>query len=490
MGDSQVTLFQPNFNRSVHVEARADRLSADTGALLLRELMDRLGLTRLLLEHLEDPRDAALVTHPFEELLRTQLLLLAQGWSRGSDVALLGRDPTLRLAISKRRSDHALREAVGREPEGLCSQATLSRLLAILSSAENRDGLRNVLLDAAERRYRTYGAGRLAELTLDMDSLPLVVHGHQAESDYNGHYKTRCYHPLLVRSDRGDYLGARLRSGNVHTADGGLDFVLPILRWAKCQAKRVWLRIDAGFPEPNLLTALDTEKVDYVARLRGNTKLNKLAAPYLRRPPGRPPLEGRTWLHELSYGAKSWGRERRVVLVVIERPGEQGHLFLDHFFLLTSATKKEMDGKALLEHYRQRGTAEADFGAWQNALEPALSSTTRPKTHYREQEVQVRSEAVDAFATNEARLLLSLLAANLLHAGAELCSRAERQAYSRQRFRRAVLKASSRILLGKGCVTVVLDAARAALWTGVWTELQRTYPTRGSPGARALPTPA
>jgi hypothetical protein len=274
----------------------------------------------------------------------------------------------------------------------------------------------------------------------------------------------------------------------VHTADGGLDFALPILRWAKTQAKRVWLRVDAGFPEPTLLGALEEEEIQYVARLRGNAVLNRMAEPHLTRPPGRPPREGRTWLHELSYGARSWDRERRVVLVVIERPDEQQHLFLDHFFLLTSATAEEMDAATLLEHYRQRGSAEKDFGAWQAALEPALSSTTRPKTEYQGRRVKNPVESVDAFAMNEARLLLSLLAANLLHAGAELWSRVEGKRCSRQRFQQWLLKAGSRVLLGGRRVTVVLDAVRARLWTGWWQQLNRLYPARGSPNLKALPT--
>jgi hypothetical protein len=49
----------------------------------------------------------------------------------------------------------------------------------------------------------------------------------------------------------------------------------------------------------------------YVARLKGNAVLARLAAPFLNRPPGRPPAEGRLWTYELRYRAGSWSRERR-----------------------------------------------------------------------------------------------------------------------------------------------------------------------------------
>jgi hypothetical protein len=52
MGEVQGTLFALDFNRSVQVEARPERLPADTGALLLRELSDKLGLPALVERHL------------------------------------------------------------------------------------------------------------------------------------------------------------------------------------------------------------------------------------------------------------------------------------------------------------------------------------------------------------------------------------------------------------------------------------------------------
>lgn len=490
MGESQGTLFQPEFNRSLRVEARPERLTSDSGVLLLRELMDRSGLSWLLREHLSDARDPGRVTHEFSELLRTALLLDAQGWHAHSEAGFLRADPALRLAVSSRRGDRPLRPARGREAEGLCSQATLSRLLQALSLDANREALGTVFLEWAAGRARAAGPHRDAEVTLDLDSVPCEVYGSQPGSAYNGHYGMRCYHPLVVRWDRGDFLGAALRPGNAHTAAGGLDFVLPMLRWARGQARRVWLRVDAGFPEPTLLDTLEAEGFHYVARLKTNAVLERMAAPLLRRPVGRPPVEGRTWLHELTYQAAKWSRPRRIVLVVLERGGEQGHLFLDHFFLLTDIAAAEVDAGALLERYRARGLAEKEFGDWKSSLSLALSSTSRPKSHYRGQRVRTQATAMDAFAANEARLLLSLLAANLLHAGAELLSADGRAQMSRARFRALVLKAAGRVLLSGRHITLVIGAAHATLWLRFCERLQQVYPARGSPHFQALPTPA
>ena len=93
----------------------------------------------------------------------------------------------------------------------------------------------------------------------------------------------------------------------------------------------------------------------------------------------------------------------------------------------------------------------------------------------------------DSFATNEVRLLMSLLSANLLHAGAELLGRASREKLSRERFRTLLLKAAARVLLGGRTVTVVIEATRARLWSSFWQQMERIYPARGSPQAQALP---
>jgi len=486
MGEVQGTLFRLECNTSVEVEARPERLTSDAGVVLMRELSDRLGLPALIRRHLTDPRDAARTRHPFVELVRTRVLALAQGWRDQDDVSLLRDDPAFRLAVSRRRGDSPLRKPLGNDPEGLCSQPTLSRLMRTLGTEANRAGLGAILRMIVAP---ILGMGR-KEITVDLDSLPYEVHGHQPGSAWNGHYRTRCYHPIVASVLGRFFLGARLRPGNVHTADGELDFVLPILRWLKGFIPRVWLRADAGFPAPSFLDALEAEEIPYVFRLRSNRTLDQLAQPFLRRPPGRPPAEGRTWLHELSYSATSWSRTRRVVLVVVERPDAQQHLFLDHFFLLTHVSVEEESAEALLHRYRQRGTAEADFGDCHAAIPPCLSSAPRPKQHYRGQPVHAAAGDHDAFATNEAELLLSLLAANLMAAGAELLHTEGDSRMSRERFRTLLLKTAARVLLGKRRITLVIQSARARLWQTFWKRLHAWPLPRGSPPPHPLPSPA
>ena len=61
MGET-LTIFSTTFNRCAQIEARADHLSADSGALLLREIMERTGIVEWMTEWLIDGRNPHLIT--------------------------------------------------------------------------------------------------------------------------------------------------------------------------------------------------------------------------------------------------------------------------------------------------------------------------------------------------------------------------------------------------------------------------------------------
>jgi hypothetical protein len=464
------------FNKSLHIEVRQERLTSEAGAVLLREAIERLDLMTWLEGRLLDTRDPDLVTHPLEELLRTSLILLGQGWRDQDDADALRHDAILRLTVSNRGGvlpldrrpepdeDGQPLSKNPTHPDGLASQPTLSRFFRMLSSEVNRAVLREGLLETASRRIKAARRGRrMRHLTIDVDSLPIEVAGHQPGSAYNGHYHARVYHPLVATiAETGDLIDARLREGNVHTASGALEFILPLLDAAEKKLCLIAaLRLDAGFPEEELLHALEGRGTPYVARVKNNAVLDRMAEPLLKRPPGRPPAEPRAWFHEMTYRAESWSQPRRVVLVVQERPGE---LFLHHFWLITNRTGAQMSGEALLEEYRERGTAEGHMGELMDVLDPALSSSPRQKSHYRHLLPTALTPAGDSFVINEVVLLLNVLAYNIVHAVRVQTEAATREGWSLRRLRERVLRVAGRVLLhGRRAVLVIADPS-AALW--------------------------
>ena len=107
-------------------------------------------------------------------------------------------------------------------------------------------------------------------VVLDMDSTEIPVYGQQENSAYNGHFESTCYHPLLLFNREGDCLAAKLRSGNVHSADGWEDMLLPEIERQQKLGKEVVFRADAAFAKPEIYEALEERGVDYAIRLPAN----------------------------------------------------------------------------------------------------------------------------------------------------------------------------------------------------------------------------
>ena len=445
MGESLST-WTPSCNSSVRVELSGQRTTSDSGALLLREALDNSGAVEALEDNLVDPRHPLRIRHSLASQLRTLVLQRAMGWIDLSDTDSLRRDPLWQLACSDARGMTPL-------AQDRPSQATLSRLLTCLGRNDNIDAVHEGLLRLVLWRLTSLKNGeRPRQLTLDIDGLPIEVHGHQGGSAYHGLYGARIYSPLVAAlAETGDMVGGLLREGNAGPAENA-DTWIPHLvkRLNESTGAQVRVRIDAGFTDNDTLEALEDRGIEYLGRLRSHTGLQKLAAPLLKRPPGRPPEQPREWCHDLAYQAGSWPAPRRVVLVVQERPDD---LLLHAFFLVTNLSKFDWPPEKVLALYRKRGSAEAHMGEVKSALDVHLSSTDRGA-----------STVQGVMARNEVSLLLSLYAYQVLHGLRCLLERQTRQGWSLSRMREQVLKVAATLRLHARRITVHLGAAADKWW--------------------------
>ena len=108
-------------------------------------------------------------------------------------------------------------------------------------------------------------------VVLDMDSTEIPVYGAQERSACNGHFESTCYHPLLLFNREGDCLAAKLRPGNVHSAEGWEELLLPEIERRQQQGEEVVFRADAAFAKPELYEVLEEREVKYAIRLPANT---------------------------------------------------------------------------------------------------------------------------------------------------------------------------------------------------------------------------
>ena len=213
MGEQQNQPFQLSFNPSLKVDFQGSRVTSDGGLLLVRELDERLGLSELIAEHLTDSRGKN-TQLPMADLLRQAVYSRLAGYEDVNDAERLSQDPTFRLMGSERiweRGAALTSRLQSFETELLTQEENLSGLAAI-----NRELIaRAEAIDSPQR------------VVLDMDSTEIPVYGQQEQSAYNGHFESTCYHPLLLFNGEGDCLAAKLRPGNVHSAEDWAELLLP-----------------------------------------------------------------------------------------------------------------------------------------------------------------------------------------------------------------------------------------------------------------------
>ena len=221
-----------------------------------------------------------------------------------------------------------------------------------------------------------------------MDSSESPVYGEQEQSAYNGYFGSVCYHPLFLFNSQGDCLAAKLRAGNVHSAEGWEELLVPEIERQQRNGKEVVFRADAAFAKPEIYEALEERGVKYAIRIPANDSLERDVAELLRRPVGRPSVKPLVQCKSFLYQAASWKRARRVVAKVEHHLGE---LFPQVGFIVSNLT---LPSRSVVRFYNKRGTAEQCIKEGKLAV-----SWTRLSCH--------------RFQGNKVRLWLSVIAYNL-----------------------------------------------------------------------------
>ena len=451
---TQCLLFPELFRKPVYARFDQELGSSDGGAVLLRAADHRLGLTERLAGYLRDRRDASKIAHELGELLSQRVFSIACGYADTNDAARLAEDPIHKMLV-------------GRDPidgDALASQPTLSRF-------ENRVGTRELyrmgeaLADVVIERHRKRLHGRARRITIDLDPTDDPTHGQQQLSFFNGHYDTWCYLPVVAFATFNDepeqyLLAAVLRPGNAPAklgAVGVLRRVLERLRRAFPKT-RFRVRLDGGFACPEILDFLDEQSdVNYVVAMAKNLTLEWKAERFMRsaRKLSRQSEKTEHVYGECRYRAKSWDRERRVIIKaeVVRHPGRD--LKENPRFVVTnlSSTPQWIYEKV----YCGRGEIENRIKELHHGLEIDRTSCSR-------------------FWANQLRVLLTAAAYVLMQ---ELRLRAARTSCARaqvQTLRERLIKIGARVVESVRRIVLHLPASYPFLeaWRRVATGLGAT----------------
>jgi hypothetical protein len=277
-------------------------ITSDAGGLLLREVDRRLGLTQALADVIPDPRKPVLIQHEQRTMLAQRVLGIALGYEDLNDHQTLRNDPLLQT-LTEQTPD----------PEApLASPPTLCRL-------ENRVG-RRTLAKMSAILVETFIAAFDTppdELILDFDATDDRVHGNQEGRGFHGYYDHYCFLPLYVFCGE-QLLVSYLRPSLIDAAKHSRAILMLLVRRLRqaWPSVRIVFRADSGFCRWKLLRWCDRHDVGYCVGLARNPVLERMAEPFMAaaRENFEATGEKQRNFHELTYGAETWDRRRRVIL--------------------------------------------------------------------------------------------------------------------------------------------------------------------------------
>ncbi len=356
--------FQGLGRRRIQGAFDGGHISSDGGAVLLREVDVRLGITEKLAACFTDHRDADLIEHSVLDLVRQRVYGLALGYEDLNDHDDLKWDPLLALALGKQDVEGKTRHRAADRGKLLASSSTLNRLELTPANADVKSRYKKIVhhpekleawfVDAFLDSFTTAPE----EIVLDFDATDDPIHGDQEGKFYHGYYGCYCYLPLYVTC--GDHvLVAKLRTSNRDAADGSTEVLAYLVerireRWPHT---RIILRGDSGFARDDLMDWCESHGVYYLLGLAKNKRLLKTIGKELTQAKEKfvqTQHAARVFTHFHYRTLKSWSRPRRVIAKAEHLPKGTNPRFI-----VTNLPEDYADPKTLYEkHYCARGDME------------------------------------------------------------------------------------------------------------------------------------
>ena len=364
--DNALSFDLPSVGRKkVRVGFDGGQLSSNAGVLVLGGVEKRLGLARRLSECLKDRRDPDLILHTVEEMLQLRMLAIAAGYEDADDCDSSRHDPIFKMAVGR----------LPKTGEPLCSQPTMSRL----ENAPSKIEIARMMAAMVDQFCDSYRRAPVS-ITLDIDDTLDAVHGHQQLSLFNAHYAERCFLPIhIYEGTSGKPVAVILRAGKV---PAGVE-VRTILKHVIGHIRRHWPKVrilvrgDSHYGRDEAMEWCESQGIAYIFGFGGNAVLKAMtqeAADKLRVTRATSSAVKLRTFAALSYGAKSWNKERRTVARI-----EATQKGLDIRYIVTSlkGTPKHLYESV----YCGRGQAE-NFIKWHKAqLASDRTSCRDPKAN-------------------------------------------------------------------------------------------------------------
>lgn len=281
--------------RRFHVQFSEKNLTGNAGLVHLGRFAEKLGLDKMLQQHISIQRGENATYSPADAILMLAMGVLA-GAKHISHLVILRTDTAIRSLF--KWNDF---------PDG----ATFGRIFRLFTPRHCKE-----LSDVeAMARRKVWSKKFFGKITLDMDSTVRGVYGSQegAAKGYNPKKRgQKSYHPLLCFiAETRECLHNWFRSGDAYSANGSVEFI------KECFAripKRVWkivVRADSAFFNGDLMDYLEEKSSQYMIKVKMRGLVSLLENQKWRKIKSRPEFEST----EFQYKCSGWQRSRRFVAV-------------------------------------------------------------------------------------------------------------------------------------------------------------------------------
>lgn len=363
-------------NSKIKINFAGGDLTSDAGLLLIKEFINKLGFVKLLKSEFKTKDNASFRYHKDDENLLQMIYQIIMAYFQDDCADELTTEPVFTAILEKNT---------------LASQPTLSRFFNRMDEST----LNQFHELMTKFREIVYTVKTPELMLLDLDSTLLNTYGHQEGEDFNFHYQSHGYHPLVCYDGiTGDLLKIQLRDGTDYSSTGVVEFLQPLLMEFQNNYPDIplLLRGDSGFTKPELYEQCEVNGVSYVIRLKENKLLRKLADHIDERLTDVTKNDMCSYAvqyGEFMYQAGSWKYPRRVVCKVEKPYGQFIHMYT---FIVTNM---ESSPAQLIKFYCKRGTMENFIKESKNGFDfAAVSSSSKIVNANR---VQVHALAYNIF---------------------------------------------------------------------------------------------
>lgn len=363
-------------NSKIKINFAGGDLTSDAGLLLIKEFINKLGFVKLLKSEFKTKDNASFRYHKDAENLLQMIYQIIMAYFQDDCADELTTEPVFTAILEKNT---------------LASQPTLSRFFNRMDEST----LNQFHELMTKFREIVYTVKTPELMLLDLDSTLLNTYGHQEGEDFNFHYQSHGYHPLVCYDGiTGDLLKIQLRDGTDYSSTGVVEFLQPLLMEFQNNYPDIplLLRGDSGFTKPELYEQCEVNGVSYVIRLKENKLLRKLADHIDERLTDATKNDMCSYAvqyGEFMYQAGSWKYPRRVVCKVEKPYGQFIHMYT---FIVTNM---ESSPAQLIKFYCKRGTMENFIKESKNGFDfAAVSSSSKIVNANR---VQVHAIAYNIF---------------------------------------------------------------------------------------------